>query len=138
MKQSTAKRLGNKIRMLREVHNYTQDYIADVIEVSHNTYSQMEKGVGQFTIERIEKIAGFYKMDVADLLNMNDQNIMQHFTNSNGICSSENFTINNGLLAEEKQLYKDTIKRLEDQNQRLEEQNIKLMNLIDKLSEKIS
>lgn len=132
MSTSAAKSLGSKIRMLREVHNYTQEYIADVIDVSHNTYSLLEKGQAQFTIDRIEKIANFYKMDISDLMKLNDQNIIHSIThsNGNGICS-ENFTINNGMTDDEKYLYRDTIKRLEEQNE-------KLMKLIEKLTEKLS
>lgn len=130
MDTSTNKRLGNKLRMLREVHNYTQEYIANILDVAPNTYSLMEKGQAQFTIDRIEKLADFYKMDISDLLKLNDQTIIHHISHSSGICSETVNVHNNGLSEEERSLYKDTIKRLEEQND-------KLMKLIDKLSEKL-
>lgn len=118
----------SKIKMLREVHNYTQEYVANVLDISTNTYSLMEKGQAQFTIERIEKLANLYKMDITDFLKLNDQTIIHHITHSNGICS-ENVHINNTFPEDEKKMYLDTIKRLEEQND-------KLIKLIEKLSDK--
>lgn len=125
-----SEKLGNKLRMLREVNNYTQEYVASVLDIAPNTYSLLEKGQATFSIERIEKLAQLYKLDVSDFLRLSDQTIIHHITHSNGICS-ENVNIHhNGLEADERQMYKDTIARLEEQNN-------KLMNLIDKLSEKL-
>lgn len=129
---NTSERLASKLRMLREVHNYTQDYVASVIDVSTNTYSLMEKGQAQYTIERIEKLANLYKMETTDFLKFSDQHIIHSIThsNGNGICS-ENVNIHNlGVGEEERNLYKDMLNRLEEQNN-------KLISLIEKLSEKI-
>jgi uncharacterized protein (UPF0335 family) len=95
----------------------------------------MEKGQAQITIERIEKLASLYKMDISDLLKLSDQTIIQqHFTYSNGI--SESVTINNnGLAEDERKMYKEVIERLEKQNNKLEEQNERLLHLLEKLSE---
>jgi transcriptional regulator with XRE-family HTH domain len=128
---TTNKELGNKLRVLREIHNYTQEYLANVLDVAPNTYSLMEKGQAQFTIDRIEKLAQFYKMDITDFMKLSDQNIIHTITHSNGICSDTVNIHNNGLADEEKNLYKDMIKRLEEQND-------KLIKLIDKLSDKIN
>ncbi len=129
------KKLGNKLRVLREVHNYTQEYVSNVLDVAPSTYSLMEKGQAQITIERIEKLASLYKMDISDLLKLSDQTIIQqHFTYSNGI--SESVTINNnGLAEDERKMYKEVIQQLREQNNKLEEQNERLLHLLEKLSE---
>ncbi|MCX6187016.1 MAG: hypothetical protein NTU43_08485 [Bacteroidetes bacterium] len=91
----------------------------------------MEKGQATFSIQRIEVLAYLYKMNIADFLRLNDQTIIHNITNSNGICS-ENVSINNnGLLEDERNLYKDVIDRLEQQNN-------KLLFILDKLSDKLS
>ncbi|OJV52816.1 MAG: hypothetical protein BGO31_03400 [Bacteroidetes bacterium 43-16] len=127
---NTTKKLGNKLKILREVHNYTQEYVANVLDVAPSTYFLMEKGQAQLTIDRIEKLASLYNMDLVDLLKLNDQTIIQqHFTHSSGV--SESVTINNnGLAEDERNLYKDIIKRLEEQNDTL-------INLIKQLSDKL-
>lgn len=131
---NTNKKIGNKLRVLREVHNYTQEYVANILDVAPNTYSLMEKGQAQFTIERMEKLASLYKMDLSDLLNLNNQIIIHSIHNSNGICS-ENFSINNTIHEDERKMYKEVIQQLREQNNKLEEQNERLLHLLEKLSE---
>ena len=128
---NTNEQLARKLKLLREVHNYTQDYVASVLDISPNTYSLMEKGQATFSIQRIEVLADLYKMSIADFLRLNDQTIIHNIANSNGICS-ENVNIhNNGLLDDERNLYKDIIDRLEQQND-------KLLLILDKISDKLN
>lgn len=123
-------RLGNKFRQLRELHNFKQEFVAGVLDLSPNTYSLLEQGKSVITVERIQKLAELYKMDVADLLRLNEQTIIHHITHSSGICSENVNVHQNGIADEERELYKKTISRLEEQND-------KLMILINKLSEKL-
>lgn len=126
---NSSEKLATKLRMLREIHQYTQEYVASVLDISPNTYSLMEKGQATFSIQRIEALAKLYKLDIADFLRMNDQTIIQNITHSNGICS-DNVNINQGLRDDEKKLYEKAITRLEEQNN-------KLMALLEKLSDKL-
>ena len=128
-----SEQLGSKLRVLREINNYTQEYVADALNISSSTYSLMEKGQATFTVERLEKLALLYKLDIVDILNMSGQTIIHQITHthSSGICSDNvNINNNNGLAEEERNLYKETIARLEEQNN-------KLMILLDKLSDKL-
>jgi transcriptional regulator with XRE-family HTH domain len=126
---STTEKLATTFKMLREMHNYTQEYVASALEVSPNTYSLMEKGQATFTIERIEGLAKLYNMNMVDLLNFNGHTVIQSISHSNGILS-ENVNITNGIGDEERKLFAEVINRLEDQNTRL-------LNLLEKLSEKL-
>ena len=113
--------LSNKIKLLREVHNYTQEFVANELEISQKTYSQLEKGETKVTIDRIEKLAKLYKMDYLDLLKLNEQTFIQNITQSQGICSSKAdiVTYNNPPSDEERKLYQATIQRLEQEIDRL-------------------
>jgi transcriptional regulator with XRE-family HTH domain len=121
--------LSNKIKLLREVHNYTQEYVAGHLEISQNTYSLMEKGETKLTIDRLEKLAQLYKMDVVDLIQSNNQTYINTITHSQGVCS-HHVTITHQLTEEEKNIFQSTIDRLEKENE-------KLHKLIEKLSEKL-
>lgn len=101
------------------------------------TYSLMEKGQAQYTIDRIEKLAELYKMDITDLLSLNDRIIFQHVTNSTGVGCTENLHVNNNISDEERQLYKDTIARFEKDTERLHKENERLNLLILQLIEKL-
>ncbi len=130
---TTTKNLGTKLKMLREVHNYTQEYVANILDIAPATYCLLEKGQAQFTIERIETLANLYKMDITDLLKISDQNIVHSITHSNvnGIFN-ENLNISQEVVSEEdKKFYTATFNMLREQNE-------KLIKLIDKLSEKLN
>ncbi len=121
--------LSNKIKLLREVHNYTQEYVAGFLDISQNTYSLLEKGETKLTIDRLDKLAQLYKMDVVDLIQSNDQTYINTITHSQGVCSHQ-VTINHPLSDEERKMYQSAIDRLEKENE-------KLHKLLEKLSDKL-
>jgi transcriptional regulator with XRE-family HTH domain len=120
--------LASKIKLLREVHNYTQEYVADALEISQNTYSLIEKGETKLTIDRLDRLAKLYRMDVVDLIRLNEQTFIHTITHSQGVCAQQ-VTINQ-MPDEERKLYHDTISRLEKENDRLHK-------LIEKLTERL-
>lgn len=56
------------IRVLREDHDYKQRELANVLNVSQNTYSQYENGIIELTAETLIKLADFYGVSVDYLL----------------------------------------------------------------------
>ena len=120
--------LASKIKLLREVHNYTQEYVADTLEISQNTYSLIEKGETKLTIDRLEKLAKLYRMTLTDLIQLNEQTYIHTITHSQGVCSQQ-VTINQ-MSDEERKLYQDTITRLERENERLQK-------LIEKITDRL-
>jgi len=62
--------LPKKLRELRKIHCYTQDYVASVLGVVRQTYSHYETGKRSPSPEMIVKLAGLYKVSVDDLLHM--------------------------------------------------------------------
>ncbi len=106
--------MGEKLKLLREMHNYTQDFVASVLDVSMNTYSLMEKGHAKYTIDRIEKLAELYKMDIGDFLKLNGETVIQNITNSNGVAYKNLTYQSSELRNEERDLFQQTIARLEN------------------------
>lgn len=120
-------KIANKVRLLREINNYTQEYVANVLDISPNTYSLLEKGQAALTIERLERIAQLYKITIPDLINFSEQNFFGTVTHSATHNISETINIHNGIAKEERAFYKEMLARLEEQNN-------KLMNLLEKIS----
>ena len=104
---NTSKELSTKLKMLREVHDYTQDYVAGVLEISQNTYSLLEKGETKITIDRLIQLARLYNMELIDLLKTNDQTYVNNVSNSS--VNSDNININTNMKDEEREIYKKTI-----------------------------
>lgn len=63
-----AKNLYNKIKALREQSNFSQEYIADKLEVSRPTYMQIEKGEREITISEARKLASIFGLSLEDFL----------------------------------------------------------------------
>ncbi len=61
-----------RIRNLRIDHNYTQAYIAALVNVKQNTYSQYEIGVLNYPLDVVMKLAAFYQTSVDYLLGLTD------------------------------------------------------------------
>ena len=55
-----------KIKILRKKHAYSQDDVALLLNMSQNTYSQLESGKTKIDIERLQQIAGFYKINIQE------------------------------------------------------------------------
>lgn len=115
-----------KIKMLREMNNYTQQYVADELEISQNAYSLLEKGITKLSLERLDRIAEFYKVPLAELFTDIDASPTGMIKPTTGIHSN----VPPAVSPLEKILYEKTIQHLEN--------NIsKLYGLIEQLTSSI-
>lgn len=62
--------LPQKLKELRKVHNYTQDYLAEVLGVVRQTYSHYETGKRTPDAETLYKLAGLYNISIDDLMHL--------------------------------------------------------------------
>ena len=63
----------NRLKDLREDHDYTQQQIADAIGITQRKYSYVETGVQQLTAEVLVSLARFYGVSVDYLLGETDE-----------------------------------------------------------------
>ena len=70
--------LANRLRELRTIHGYNQDYVASFLGVVRQTYSHYETGQRTPKSEILFKLAGLYNISVEDLMQLTisiDRNI---------------------------------------------------------------
>lgn len=65
--------IKNRIRDLREDHDYTQQYVADKIGITQRKYSYIETGIQQLTAEVLVPLAKLYGVSVDYLLCQTEQ-----------------------------------------------------------------
>ena len=53
-----------RIRALREDNDYTQTYIASILNVGQRTYADYELGKTRIPVESLIKLANFYNVDM--------------------------------------------------------------------------
>lgn len=57
-----------KIRAIRESNQWTQEEMAEKLEMSAGGYAKIERGENSPNIERLQQIANIFQIDVAELL----------------------------------------------------------------------
>lgn len=102
--------IGKKIKKIRELRNYTQDYMASKLDVSQSTYARFEKDDSDITISKLEKISEILDIKIQDLINFSDKFIFNNYTANQ---ANQGYIVNQ-FSDNEKKLYEDKIKLLED------------------------
>ncbi len=63
-----AKDLYRKLKTLREQYKFSQEYIADKLSLSRQTYMQIEKGERELTISEAKKLASIFGLSLEDFI----------------------------------------------------------------------
>lgn len=106
--------LGYKIRRIREVKGFTQDFIASKIGISQNAYCKIEKGETKVDSDRLNAIATALEVDKETILNYND-NIIINNTNSTNSGMFNNYYASQIEMFEKLLNEKDKIISLKDE-----------------------
>lgn len=57
-----------KIRLMREMNQWSQEDVADKLNLSTNGYAKIERGETRLNLPRLEQIAEIFHIDLLDLL----------------------------------------------------------------------
>lgn len=69
--ESTKVGIGNTLKQFRLSYLFTQEKVADFLEIEQSTYSAMESDSSDWPISRIFKLAELYQVEPAYLLSYN-------------------------------------------------------------------
>ena len=64
-----------KLKQLRELKNYTQEYMATELGLSTRAYSKIEAGETQLTINRLNEISRVLGIEPMEILGFDHKNI---------------------------------------------------------------
>lgn len=105
-----------KIKNIRELKDFTQEYMAEQLGITQAAYSKIETGQTKLTPNKISDIAEIFDMDASDLMAYDMQKYFNSFNNvkvsNNGSTITQDETIKN-LYDEVVALHKDKITLLE-------------------------
>lgn len=76
-------KINEKIRLLREAHNFTQEEMAHKLSLSTNGYANIERGETKLHLERLEEIAHIFGIEVTDLISFGERNIIFNDNSTN-------------------------------------------------------
>ncbi|WP_237390851.1 helix-turn-helix domain-containing protein [Chryseobacterium sp. KMC2] len=104
--------IGNKIKNIRELKNFTQEYMAEKLDISQAAYSKLEKGDIKVSSDKLSQIAKILDVNPEDITAFDSQ---KYFNSFNNVKGSNNGSIIIGADETEliKKLYEDKISLLE-------------------------
>ncbi|MCP1660130.1 helix-turn-helix domain-containing protein [Neisseria perflava] len=75
-------KVHEKIRKIRELKNFSQENMAEQLQMSVNGYAKIERGEVGVQMDKLEQIAGVFGMDVVDLLSLDKNMVYLNIENS--------------------------------------------------------
>jgi transcriptional regulator with XRE-family HTH domain len=85
--------IGTKIRKLRDLHDLTQEYVAEKMGISQNALSKIERGETDPHYSQLKRIAEILNVDVSYLLTFGEKNIF-NVENGQNAAIGNNHTVN--------------------------------------------
>lgn len=110
-------KVGKNIKKIRELNNYTQEYLAERLGISTSGYSKIERDEVDLTLRRLEELAVILEVSVHQILNFDSASIL-------------NFNDNNHLKGAAQQphvMIDDTIKSILVKQQYLIEKVVEIL-----------
>ena len=102
--------LGEKVRMLRQIKGYSQEKMAEMLDISAVTYGNYERNKGDISLNKLEQIAQIFGLSVQDILTFGDK--VSNFFEG---CDQNNFMVGSGntqMIGQEEKEWKMTIDQL--------------------------
>ena len=123
--------IGMKIRKLRERKNFTQEYVAQKLNMTAAGYSKIERDVTDVTMGKLQIIASVLELEVRQILEFDENTVLNfsHSTNQQAVVTyieRPNDDIVKLLVSE----LKSQIAHLQNEVQHLRSENLKLVEII--------
>lgn len=94
--------IHDKIRVMREINQWSQEEMAEKLEMSPTGYAKIEHGKTNLTIDKLKQIAQVFNIDVIELINQQDRSfffsIGDHTNNHNYVGVNEVIAMENEKL----------------------------------------
>lgn len=90
--------IGNRLRKLRELRNYTQSYMSIQLEISLSAYSKIERDETEISLKRLQQIAEILNISVNGILHFDEQVL---FENAKSTINSKNVSSQDDPLVEQ-------------------------------------
>ena len=68
--------VNNKIRALRELNNWSQEDMAERLNMSKSSYSRLERDESKLDLVKLEKLARIFKIDIGELIASDDKELV--------------------------------------------------------------
>jgi transcriptional regulator with XRE-family HTH domain len=100
--------VGEKIKKLRELKNFTQQHMAQELNLSLSGYGKIERNETDISISKLEKISAILGVDINTILSFDEKHIFNFNNNqtANGIVQNQ-YTTQTELIEKLIEQYKN-------------------------------
>ncbi|MCQ9124062.1 transcriptional regulator [Rodentibacter caecimuris] len=95
--------VNEKIRKIREARGWSQEQMAEKLNMSLNGYAKIERGESKIYLYKLEQIAHVFDIDVVELMQSDGKNICFQI-NENSYLSTNYYGDNEALMIENERL----------------------------------
>lgn len=127
---SNASMYGDKIRAFRIMRGFSQEYMAEKLNVAQNTYSKYENNAEKLPFETLEKIADVLGVSVVDITSNEPIIINNQASNQGAQGKIENF------YADQKELFEKILQSKDEEIKSLKDVIVSLKEVIASLTKK--
>lgn len=110
MKKQEELRIGKKIKQLRELKDYSQEYMATQLKMSVPGYGRIERNEVDVSMERANQIATVLGISLTELISFDEKYIFNNYANNQNA-----FVINSELHQEDKKALNELVDYLKKQ-----------------------
>ncbi len=83
--------INEKIRLVREAKGLTQEQMAEKLEISRNSYGDIERGDNDVKLSTLQKIAESFELQLSELVDLSDKGTLNvNFFKNNKYQKSSN------------------------------------------------
>ncbi|MFP5471361.1 MAG: helix-turn-helix domain-containing protein [Bacteroidia bacterium] len=104
-------KIGENIRKIREIKGYSQEYMAEKLNISQRQYSRIEKEQSKLDFAKFEQISTILEVTPAQLFGFDEKQIFNQYNNEQA-----NGVYHNHFPDELKNQYEKRISQLESEN----------------------
>lgn len=107
--------IGEKIRKIRAIKGYSQEYMAELMKMSQAAYSDIENNKTKINLERVQEIAKIFEIDASELISFDDNQVFNNtfYEESKGFFNVQKIISEN--FDNERKVYQDLIKNLKEE-----------------------
>ena len=115
MEKTLLMHVSEKIRKIRVMKGFSQDYVATQIGMTQTNYSKIEQGdTREMTVARLEKIAKVLEVSPGDILNFDEKQVFNSTFNNHSGNYGGNIMVMKDSFEQMKEQYEARIKHLEE------------------------
>ena len=108
--------LGIKIRSYRSLKGYSQENMAELLDISPTAYAKIERGETDVNFSRIEQIANALQVSTSELITLGERNFVyingDNSNNNSTVTTDSNIVIELERLRTENEGYRQEIHHL--------------------------